>query len=128
MKTVSFCDTKSVDINADPVDRHQLTVPTMLLSKKGEDFQSGGLVVERAGGERVDVDASTAALIGNGRVLPRFESATGAGPWAVFGPSGQLLAVYEAFRAEQADAPAQPELTGMAVPEPNCHQKLPFFT
>jgi tRNA pseudouridine55 synthase len=42
---------------------------------------------------RVDVDESTAALIGNGRVLPRFDDA--AGPWAVFGPSGELLAVYE---------------------------------
>jgi hypothetical protein len=46
-----------LNMHADPVDRHQLTVPTMLLGKKGEDFQAGGLVVERAGGERVDVDA-----------------------------------------------------------------------
>jgi tRNA pseudouridine55 synthase len=49
--------------------------------------------------ERVDIDAETAALVANGRVLPRFERASGDGPWAVFGPEGSLLAVYEAFRA-----------------------------
>jgi hypothetical protein len=46
-----------LNMHADPVDRHQLTVPTMLLSRKGEDYQTGGLVVETAGGERIDVDA-----------------------------------------------------------------------
>ena len=50
--------------------------------------------------ERVDIDAETAALVANGRVLPRFERARGDGPWAVFGPQGSLLAVYEAFRAD----------------------------
>ena len=48
---------------------------------------------------RVDIDAETAALVANGRVLPRFD---GAGPWAVFGPEGVLLAVYESFRASEA--------------------------
>ena len=48
---------------------------------------------------RVDIDASTAALVANGRVLPRFD---GVGPWAVFGPDGVLLAVYESFRASDA--------------------------
>ena len=51
--------------------------------------------------EKFDVDAETAALIGNGRVLPRFDGVSGDGPWAVFGPDGVLLAVYEAFRADQ---------------------------
>lgn len=41
---------------------------------------------------RVDVDAATAAVIANGRVLDAW---TGSGPWAVFGPDGELLAVYE---------------------------------
>jgi len=52
--------------------------------------------------ERVDVDADTAALIGNGRVLPRFDAVADAGPWAVFGPDGVLLAVYERFRDDLA--------------------------
>ena len=44
---------------------------------------------------RVEVDAATAALIANGRVLPRWG---GPGPWAVFGDGGTaLLAVYESF-------------------------------
>ena len=42
--------------HADPVDRHQLTVPTMLMCEKGVDFQSGGVFVEKAGGERVYLD------------------------------------------------------------------------
>ena len=51
--------------------------------------------------ERVDIDAATAALVGNGRVLPKFEGVTGDGPWSVFGSDGVLLAVYEAFRGDQ---------------------------
>jgi tRNA pseudouridine55 synthase len=49
--------------------------------------------------DRVDVSAETAALIGNGRVLPTW---SGAGPWAVFGPDGALIAVYEAYRPGEA--------------------------
>ncbi|MEJ7799743.1 MAG: tRNA pseudouridine(55) synthase TruB [Ilumatobacter sp.] len=49
--------------------------------------------------DHVEIDAATAALVGNGRVLPRFG---GDGPWALFGPDGALLAVYEAFRADEA--------------------------
>jgi tRNA pseudouridine55 synthase len=49
---------------------------------------------------RVDIDDATAALVGNGRVLPRFGDDPG--PWAVFGPSGQLLAVYEAHQGADA--------------------------
>ncbi|MEI7992617.1 MAG: tRNA pseudouridine(55) synthase TruB [Actinomycetota bacterium] len=47
----------------------------------------------------VPVDAATAALVHNGRVLPRF---AGDGPWAVTDDEGELLAVYEAFRADEA--------------------------
>lgn len=48
--------------------------------------------------ERVDIDAETAALVANGRVLPQFSDVVGVGPWAVFGPNGALIAVYEPFR------------------------------
>jgi hypothetical protein len=32
--------------HSDPVDHHQLTVPLLIMSKKGEDFQTGGMYVE----------------------------------------------------------------------------------
>jgi tRNA pseudouridine55 synthase len=38
-----------------------------------------------------------AALVRNGRVLPRDVAFAGAGPWAVLDLQGQLLAMYEAF-------------------------------
>lgn len=47
---------------------------------------------------RVDIPAETAALVGNGRVLDRFD---GDGPWAVFSDD-VLLAVYEPFRTDEA--------------------------
>jgi len=47
----------------------------------------------------VEVDAGTAALVANGRVLPAW---AGDGPWAVFDRAGTLLAVYEPFRAGEA--------------------------
>ena len=40
----------------DPVDRHQLTVPVMLLSEKGKDFNTGGLYIESAAGKRLLFD------------------------------------------------------------------------
>ncbi len=49
----------------------------------------------------VTVDEATAAMVRQGRVLPRGEAFTGAGPWAVRGPEGDLLAMYEAFRAAE---------------------------
>jgi tRNA pseudouridine55 synthase len=52
-----------------------------------------------AGLTRVDVDDATGTLVANGRVLPRFD---GAGPWALFGPTGTLIAVYEPFRTSEA--------------------------
>ncbi len=48
---------------------------------------------------RVDIDHDTAALVADGRVLPRF---AGIGPWALFAEDGVLLAVYEAFRSGEA--------------------------
>lgn len=48
----------------------------------------------------VTVDDDVAALIGNGRVLDDgVLGAAGEGPWAVLGPDGSLLAVYERHRA-----------------------------
>ncbi|MEQ1703108.1 MAG: hypothetical protein ABMA25_23630, partial [Ilumatobacteraceae bacterium] len=42
------------------------------------------------------VDAATAALIANGRVLERSVlGVEGEGPWAILGPDGALLAMYE---------------------------------
>ena len=49
--------------------------------------------------DQVTVDEATAGLIGNGRVLDRW---SGSGPWAVFAKDGSLLAVYEAFHANEA--------------------------
>lgn len=45
------------------------------------------------------VNDEVAALVGNGRMLPRFD---GDGPWAVMTTGGDLLAVYEAFGADSA--------------------------
>ncbi len=50
-----------------------------------------------AGYPVVQVDEGIAQQIGHGRRLSRVDlGAEGAGPWAVLGPSGALLAVYEA--------------------------------
>jgi tRNA pseudouridine55 synthase len=51
--------------------------------------------------ERVTADANLARLVADGRVLPR-PLEQGDGPWAVFGPDENLIAVYEAFRDEEA--------------------------
>lgn len=47
----------------------------------------------------VTVDPATAELITHGRLLPAWP---GEGPWAVYAADGELLAVYETFRAGQA--------------------------
>jgi tRNA pseudouridine55 synthase len=47
----------------------------------------------------VAVDEATATMVRNGRVLPRF---AGEGPWAVVDPQGELLAVYEPYRHDEA--------------------------
>lgn len=43
--------------HADPVGYHQLVVPTVAMSDRGEDYETGGLFVEREDGTRVDLDA-----------------------------------------------------------------------
>ena len=40
----------------DPVDHHQLTVPSLVMSKKGREFVHGGLYVETKGGEKIYLD------------------------------------------------------------------------
>ena len=42
--------------HADPVDYHQLTVPIMQMSRKGDDFETGGLFVQMADGRDLVVD------------------------------------------------------------------------
>jgi tRNA pseudouridine55 synthase len=49
---------------------------------------------------QVALTAEVAALVRNGRVLDRTAQFTGDGPWAVLDPSGDLLAMYEAFGAQ----------------------------
>ncbi len=48
---------------------------------------------------RVDLTPQVADLVMNGRVLPAWD---GDGPWAVFGPTGALLAVYERYGGSEA--------------------------
>jgi hypothetical protein len=42
--------------HADPVDHHQLTVPIMQMTRKGTDFESGGLFVQMAAGRDLVID------------------------------------------------------------------------
>lgn len=42
--------------HADPVDHHQLVVPTLTMSKKGVDFQTGGAYVIDTNGEKIYTD------------------------------------------------------------------------
>jgi hypothetical protein len=42
--------------HADPVDYHQLTVPILQMSRKGNDFDSGGLYVQMSGGQDLIID------------------------------------------------------------------------
>jgi len=53
----------------------------------------------------VTVDDAVAALVANGRVLDAWN---GYGPWAVFDGTGELLAVYEAFRGQAKPAVVLP--------------------
>ncbi|HUF99882.1 MAG TPA: tRNA pseudouridine(55) synthase TruB [Ilumatobacter sp.] len=55
---------------------------------------------------RVDVDAAVTALVEKGRVLP-LDGFVGTGPWALFDPAGDLIAVYEQFR-ERGEAMVKP--------------------
>ena len=49
--------------------------------------------------DRIEVTDEVAALVANGRVLDAWD---GDGPWALFRPDGELIAVYESFRTRQA--------------------------
>ncbi len=53
----------------------------------------------------VTIGDDVAELVGNGRVLDAWD---GDGPWAVFGTTGELLAVYEAFRGQAKPAVVLP--------------------
>lgn len=60
---------------------------------------------------QVVVDAATATLVGNGRVLDRVANGLdGDGPWAVIGPDGDLLAMYEVHGAQAKPAVVVPGL------------------
>jgi tRNA pseudouridine55 synthase len=51
----------------------------------------------------VTVDPTVAAAVGFGKILPRpLLGAAGDGPWAVLGPDGDLLAVYQARGPDEA--------------------------
>jgi hypothetical protein len=45
-----------LNLHVDPVDYHQLTVPVMIMSRKGRDFDRGGAFVENSRGERLCLD------------------------------------------------------------------------
>jgi tRNA pseudouridine55 synthase len=53
----------------------------------------------------VTIGDDVAELVGNGRVLDAWD---GDGPWAVFSTTGELLAVYEAFRGQAKPAVVLP--------------------
>jgi len=55
--------------------------------------------------QAVTVSDEVAALVANGRVLEAWDDE---GPWAVFDPAGELLAVYEAFRGQAKPAVVLP--------------------
>ncbi len=46
----------SLNKHSDPVDHHQMAVPILIMSKKGQDFQSGGAYLEKEGGSKIFVD------------------------------------------------------------------------
>lgn len=49
--------------------------------------------------DEVLIDDATADLVSHGRVLPSWE---GPGPWSVIAPTGELLAIYERYRHDEA--------------------------
>ena len=48
--------TGGLNKHSDPVDHHQLSVPTLTMSKKGTDFEEGGAYAENANGEKIYLD------------------------------------------------------------------------
>ena len=76
------------------------------MARPPDDVGLIGLAEALADYPQVRLDESTAAMVRQGRVLPRDLASglvggafTGDGPWAVVGPDGELLAVYEPHRA-----------------------------
>ena len=56
--------------HSDPIGYHQTTVPSILLSRPGRDYRTGGLYVVDRAGDRIDVDGLTevgSALFFNAR-------------------------------------------------------------
>lgn len=51
---------------------------------------------------QVVADDGLAAMVRQGRVLPRATFGAGDGPWAVIGPDGDVLAMYEPYREAEA--------------------------
>jgi hypothetical protein len=48
--------TGGLNKHSDPVDHHQLSVPTLTMSKKGIDFKEGGAYAEKENGEKIYLD------------------------------------------------------------------------
>ncbi|HJL43779.1 MAG TPA: hypothetical protein RMG48_20895 [Myxococcales bacterium LLY-WYZ-16_1] len=46
----------ALKLHADPVDHHQLVVPSLALSRRGEDFETGGVYIEPEPGRPVDLE------------------------------------------------------------------------
>ena len=42
--------------HSDPVDYHQITVPSLTMSKKGIDYKTGGAFIENSHGEKIIID------------------------------------------------------------------------
>jgi tRNA pseudouridine55 synthase len=91
-------------------------VGSFTIDQAGSPDECELLPVDRAVRDlaHVDIDASTAALVANGRVLPAFADD---GPWALFDPAGALIAVYESFHGEAKPAVVLP--TATPVPDPS---------
>ena len=45
-----------LNLHKDPIDYHQITVPSLTMSKKGEDYNNGGSYVQNAKGEIINLD------------------------------------------------------------------------
>jgi hypothetical protein len=48
--------TGGMNKHSDPVDKHQLVVPTLVMSEKGKDFKTGGVYVENEEKELIFID------------------------------------------------------------------------
>jgi hypothetical protein len=46
----------SLNKHSDPVDHHQLTVPTLVMSKRGIDYETGGVYVESQNQEHIFIE------------------------------------------------------------------------